>query len=178
MKSATFLIQKIDFLKTETVKTRKNFPRPLGGTLCMFCEKICTISATLLTQKNNFLKNKDQCVHLTQKSVLLETKIFTPVTLLCHAHSVAQCASFAKILIQEDVWFSRDSIIFDSFAVVCVQFTAIHTKKCKFFLDTKKVEFFPGTFSHTHSVAQCTSFAHTSCTNAGAVNEEQHCVCP
>ena len=124
--------------------------------------------------KNNFLKNKDQCVHLTQKSVLLETKIFTPVTLLCHAHSVAQCASFAKILIQEDVWFSRDSIIFDSFAVVCVQFTAIHTKKCKFFLDTKKVEFFPGTFSHAHSVAQCASFAHTSCTNAGAV----HCVCP
>ena len=78
--------------------SRKFSPCSLGGTLCMFCEKICSISATLLTQKNNFLKNEDYCV--------------------------------CKV-------------------------TAIDTKKCKFFLDTKKWNFFPELFptlTQWHSV--------------------------
>ena len=43
----------------------QNFsPCSLDGTLCMFCETICLILATLLTQKNNFLNNEDRVCKL------------------------------------------------------------------------------------------------------------------
>ena len=133
--SATFEKKKAFFSKLY-VFFLELFPScSLGGTLCMFCGKICTISATLLTQKNNFLKNEDHCVckvwnqphfwynvisatYLTQKR--FSQRKFPRTFPL--AHSVAHYACFAKKSVQFQRHYWHKKIIFSKIKIsVCVK---------------------------------------------------------
>ena len=121
-------------------------PCSLVGILCMFCEKICTISATLLTQKNNFLKNvfPELFPLLTRWHTLhvLRNNLFN------FSHSMCVCV-FVWLCISVCVQFIRQP-----------QMSATFDKKKSFFQNC--MFFSRNFFPLAHSVVHFVGFAEKS----------------